>query len=252
MVETAGHLSASDGKNTIAWRQQSGQEPTILFLHGFRSDMNGTKAEYLSNLCRETDRGFLRLDYRGHGQSSGHYTDFTIGDWVDDVLRVVDQLTTGPLIVVGSSLGGWLGLRLLALRPARVRGYVAVAPAPDFPTQLVLPSLTPAQRAHYEQAHEVVNENSGFAEPTRFTRRFIEESAAHNCLHNPPAFTGRVRLFQGLKDDAVPWQQTTTLLERWDVADAQLTLFKDGDHRLNETAQLKELGRAVAELSGSI
>jgi alpha-beta hydrolase superfamily lysophospholipase len=251
MTETAGELSAPDGVNTIAYRQQSGREPTIVFLHGFRSDMTGTKAEYLANLCRKHDLGYLRFDYRGHGKSRGHYTEFTIGDWLADALQVIDELTTGPLILVGSSLGGWLMIRAAEERSARIKGMVAVAPALDFPTRLVLPALEPKQRELYATKGHVVDPKSTFVEPTILTKRLIEESVSHNRLGSPPPFAGPIRLFQGMQDDAVPWPQTMELAQNWQAPDLRVTLYKDGDHRLNEPAQLAELGRAVVELSGA-
>lgn len=247
-MENSGELSANGQGKSIAWKQHSGSSPGVLFLGGFRSDMMGGKAEYLAAQSAAAGRGFTRFDYRGHGQSPGHYTEFTVSDWLEDVLSVMDKLTSGPLVLVGSSLGGWLSLRAAELRPERVKGLVLIAPAPDFPVRLVLNGLTEAQRALYEVSGEVVDQASGFDDPTRFTRRFIETSRTEMILTRPYSFSGPVRILQGMKDAAVPWQQSVALMEHIENADVRMELFGEGDHRLSHPTQLEALGRTVDEV----
>ena len=245
-----GFINATHGAHSLAWRgidAAMAHAPMVVFLHGFRSDKQGTKAQFLHQFCLENELAYRCFDLSGHGESGGHYTDFTVGDWLADVLHVIDTLTHHhPLLIVGSSLGGWLGLHGAAQRAARVKALLAIAPAPDFPTELVLPNLTAAQQNHYALHHEIVDEKSGWADPTRFTRRFMEESVNHNCLHAPPPLAMPVRLFQGMKDEAVPWTQTLKLFQNMDSAAATLTLFKEGDHRLNMPEALEALGQALS------
>lgn len=244
-MEKSGELSANGYQKAIAWKQHSGTSPGVVFLSGFRSDMLGAKVDYLLSLLSASGHCFTRFDYRGHGASMGHYTDFTVTDWLDDALAVIDQLTTGPLILVGSSLGGWLSLRVAEERPERIKGLIGIAPAPDFPTRLILPSMSAPQREHYERENVVVDEHSGFPEPTRFTRRFIETSVQENIFGRPYRFNGPVRFLQGMADMAVPWQQTAELVQHIESPDVEMVLLKDGDHRLTKTAQLEEMGRQV-------
>ena len=247
-MEKSGELSANGQGKAIAWKQHPGISPGVVFLGGFRSDMEGGKVGYLAGRLAAAGYGFTRFDYRGHGQSSGHYTDYTVTDWLQDALAVIDQLTEGPLVLVGSSLGGWLALRAAELRPERVKGQVLIAPAPDFPVLRVLNCLTAADRQLYEAEGVVVDTSSGFSDPTRFTRNFIESSRTESIFTRPYRFDGPVRVLQGMKDTAVPWQQSAELVEHIKAPDVRLLLFKEGDHRLSHPSQLEVLGQMVDEI----
>src|SRR3569623_136004 len=139
-------LPRPDG-NTVAFAKIDGREPTVVFLGGFRSDMTGTKAVALEGWARQSGRAYLRFDYLGHGQSSGRFEDGTIGRWLDDSLAVIDAKTTGKLVLVGSSMGGWLSLLTALRRPERLAGLVLIAAAPDFTERMLLRSLSPEDRA---------------------------------------------------------------------------------------------------------
>lgn len=246
MADDVTQRPAADGINTIAVHEASGKSPGILLLHGFRSDMNGSKAAYLIELTQKLGLAFTRLDYRGHGSSTGHYADFTASDWFEDVLQVFDQ-TTGPQIVIGSSLGGWLMCRLAKQRPERIHGLIGIAAAPDFPAELILPRLTPAQKETLEREGRLTAP-SDFGDPTIFTQKLIDDSVKNPVLGTPLSFKGPVRLLQGMKDEDVPWRHALRLMEIFPEADVRLTLFKDGGHRLAEPPQLEELGRTVEEI----
>ena len=251
VIESVRELSATDGVNTIAYRQQSAtsaQLPTVVFIHGFRSDMGGGKAEYLANFCKTAGLGFLRFDLRGHGQSGGVYTDFTISDWLADTLNVLDNLTTGPLLLVGSSLGGWLMLRAAQERPARIKALVGIAPAPDFVSDFIEPAMTTAQKAEVEQTG-YLTVPSGFPEPNRFSKKLLADGKAQRVLHQSIAFNGPVRILQGTLDTDVPWQHALKIQNMLTSDDVEVKLFKDGDHRLSSAAQLEELGRTVGVLA---
>lgn len=250
MTESAGKLSAADGVNAIAYRQHPGTTlgtATVVFIHGFRSDMHGSKAEYLTGHCQSRGLGFLRFDLRGHGQSSGVYTDFVISDWLADCLAVIDQLTTGPLLLVGSSLGGWLMLRCAQERPERIKALIGIAPAADFVTDSIEPIMTDAHRRQLDELGYLTTP-SGFPEPNRFTRALLEDGRKQRVLHHPVVFGGPVRILQGMLDEDVPWQRAIKIQSALTSEDVEITLFKNGDHRLSSTAQLEELGRAVDAL----
>ena len=143
-------LRRDDG-NTIAYAVTEGRAPTVVFLGGFRSDMTGTKAVALEAWAEKTGGAFLRFDYLGHGQSSGRFEDGTIGRWLDDSLAAIDRLTQGKLVLVGSSMGGWLSLLAARARPERLAGLVLIAAAPDFTERMLLKGLSPEDRAALER-----------------------------------------------------------------------------------------------------
>jgi pimeloyl-ACP methyl ester carboxylesterase len=240
-------LTRGDGA-TIAYHRLVGRTPGVVFFGGFRSDMTGTKALYLEDFCRRRSRGYARFDYFGHGASSGDAAMGTIGRWADDAIAVVDSLTQGPQILVGSSMGGWLMLLAALARPARIHALVGIAAAPDFTEHLVWPRLSPAQR---RQLHEtgVVTLPSEY-DPAGYTYRLslFEDGKRHLVMGKSIALDCPVRLLHGMRDEAVPWRTSLSLAERLDSRDVAVTLVKDGDHRLSRDADLARLGRTLDEL----
>ena len=179
-------LQRGDG-NTIAYATTQGQTPTVVFLGGFRSDMTGTKAMALEAWAEKTGRAFLRFDYLGHGQSSGRFEDGTIGRWLDDSLAAIDQLTTGKLVLVGSSMGGWLSLLAARARPERLAGLVLIAAAPDFTERMLLKGLSPEDRVTLERDGRLERPSQYSSEPSVFTWKLIEEGRNHLVLDKPLA-----------------------------------------------------------------
>jgi pimeloyl-ACP methyl ester carboxylesterase len=246
--ETAGRLVMPDGEQ-IAWRRVEGEGPAVVWLGGFRSDMAGTKAQILAEWADASERAFLRFDYFGHGESSGDFvTGGCITRWREDALAVIDQLTEGPLVLVGSSMGGWLALLAAVARPARVQSMVLVAPAPDFTEALMKPRFTP-------QAVRALEEDGVWREPSEhdpegypITRLLIEDGARWSVLPGPLGFEGPVRILQGAKDDAVPWTHAQELVAALQSQDVTFTLIKDGDHRLSRPRDLLRLVTTVEEL----
>ncbi|HIJ62737.1 MAG TPA: alpha/beta hydrolase, partial [Rhodospirillaceae bacterium] len=141
-AEGGGILTRSDG-STIAYNRLAGKNPGVVFLHGFKSDMTGGKALAVEAFCRDRGQAFVRFDCGGHGASSGRFEDGTIGQWLDDAVAVIDVLTDGPQVLVGSSMGGWLALLLALTRPRRVAGLLGLAAAPDFTEELIFDAFTP-------------------------------------------------------------------------------------------------------------
>ena len=247
MSETTGRLERPDGEQ-IAWRWVDGRGPTILWLGGFRSDMGGTKAQVLADWAAGRGRAFVRFDYFGHGESSG---DFIKGGcitrWREDALAVIDELVEGPLVLVGSSMGGWLSLLVAAARPERVRAMVLVAPAPDFTEALMKPRF----RA---EAKRALLEDGVWREPSEYdpegypiTRLLIEDGARWTVLPGPLPFDGPVRILQGARDESVPWTHAHELVGAIASDDVVFTLIKDGDHRLSRPQDLDRLIAAVDE-----
>jgi pimeloyl-ACP methyl ester carboxylesterase len=219
------------GAHRLAYHRVPGEAPGILFCGGYTSDMTGTKALALEAFCREQGRAFTRFDYSGHGASSGEFADGTIGAWANDALAIADRATEGPLVVVGSSMGGWIMLLVALARPQRVRGLVGIAAAPDFTEDLLLVRATPAQRRAFAD-HGYWMQPSGYGgDPYPVTRRFIEEARRHLVLRDPIPLACPVHLLHGQRDPDVPWQTALNLAERLESEEVTVELIKAGDHR---------------------
>jgi pimeloyl-ACP methyl ester carboxylesterase len=243
-----GRLDRGDGIE-LAWATLPGRAPTLMFLPGFASDMSGAKATALAELCAARGQAMLRFDYSGHGTSGGAFADGGIGQWRDDALCVIDRIATGPLLLVGSSMGGWIGLLLALARPDRVFALVGLAAAPDFTETLMWQSMTPDEQAQLEGAG-FLEVPSQYGQPLRITKRLIEDGRRHLLLGGPIALHMPVRLLHGQRDADVPWETALRLAERIAGDDVQVTLVKDGDHRLSRPGDLALLGRIVAALLG--
>lgn len=212
-----------------------------MFLGGFMSDMEGSKALALDAHCRNAGRAFLRFDYGGHGQSSGAFADGTIGSWTDDAAFAIEQLTEGPQVLVGSSMGGWIML-LLGLRlKTRVAGLLGIAAAPDFTEDLIAREMNDQQRAAMQRDGSVSVPSDYGDEPYTITKALIEDGRQHMLLGAPIAIDVPVRLIQGMKDMDVPWRTALKIQEMLEGGNIEVTLVKDGDHRLSEAGDLNRL-----------
>ncbi|MBY9065600.1 alpha/beta hydrolase [Hyphomonas sp. WL0036] len=227
---------------------QSGR-PTVIWLSGYRSDMAGGKAQAVKSWAWETGHGAVLFDYSGHGESEGRFEDGTILAWRTDVLAAIDQLSVGPVVLVGSSMGGWLALLAALARPERVKGLVLVAPAPDFTEKLMWPDLTPAQQEEV-MATGVTLRPSAYGTPDPITRNLIEDGRKWQILDAPIVFDGPVRILQGMQDADVPWTHAMELNERLTSDNTVLTLIKDGDHRLSRDEDVNRLIAACADVCG--
>ena len=232
----------------IAYCRSDGKAPGVIFLPGFRSDMHGGKALALEAHCLSAGRAFLRFDYSGHGRSDGRFTDGTVGAWRDDVLDVLDQLSTGPQVLVGSSMGGWLMLLAALARPERIAGLVGIAAAADFATRLMEQRLPQAAKDALAREGIVHLPSAYSPEPTPVTKRLVDEARTHEVLHAPIPLACPVRLIHGTADPDVPWQLSFEVMQKLRSADVELHLIKDGDHRLSGDHDLARLCRVTEEV----
>lgn len=223
-----------------------------MFLGGFRSDMTGTKAVYLEDYCRRCAHAYLRFDYFGHGASSGDAARGTIGRWAEDAIAVLDSLTDGPQVLVGSSMGGWIMLLAALARPFRVHALVGIAAAPDFTEDLVWPRLDSGQQRQLRENGAVTLPSE--YDPAGYTYRLglFEDGKRHLVMRRAIALECPARLLHGMSDASVPWHTSLSLAERLASRDVVVTLVKDGDHRLSRETDLERLGRTLDELLGTL
>ena len=245
-MERTGRLDRGDGQ-ALAWAALDGRGPTLVFLSGFRSDMTGTKALALRDWCAAEGRALLRFDYAGHGASDGDFTDGTIGRWAGDAVAAIGALTEGELLLVGSSMGGWIALLAALAMPGRVAGLVGIAAAPDFTEDLLWDALPPPERARLAR-EGVLAVPSQYGPPTPITRALIEDGRRHLLLRGEIALDCPVRLLHGQRDPDVPWQTALRLAAALRSDDVQVMLVKDGDHRLSRPEDILVLTRFVGAL----
>lgn len=232
----------------IAYHRLPGRQPGIIFLGGFMSDMTGTKALALEDFARTSGQAFLRFDYQGHGASSGQFQAGTIGQWRDDAIAVIDALSDGPQILVGSSMGGWIMLLAALARPQRVAGLLGIAAAPDFTEDLMWPAFS-------EEIQQTLARDGVYFAPSEYgdaaypiTMNLIADGRTHLLLRSPLNIQAPVRLLQGMCDPDVPYQHADKIVDALATGDVELTLIKDGDHRLSRDRDLALLRRTLAGL----
>ena len=237
------------GGHRVAYHVTPGKSPGVVFLGGFMSDMTGTKAMALEAHCRARGQAFLRFDYLGHGQSSGSFADGTIGRWADDAMAAIDQLTEGPQILVGSSMGGWTMLLAALARPQRVCGLIGIAAAPDFTEDIMWRMFDDDQRKTLmADGAASIPSNYGAGEPYIISRALIEDGRENLLLKDDIAIDCPVRLLQGMKDADVPWRTALAVADKLTGDDVEVVLVKDGDHRLSEPQDLARLGVVLDRL----
>lgn len=250
MSRSIAYLETGAPNHRLAYRYTPPLQnsPTVVYLYGFRSDMNGEKVLFLEALCREKGIGFLTFDYSGHGVSSGQFEEGTISQWLADSLALIDTFTKGPVIVVGSSMGGWLAFLAALHRPQRIVGLLGIASAPDFTEELVWQQFTASQQA------EVMNQGWTVI-PTEYNRKgwvitknLIEDSRSHLVLDKSIPLTIPIRLLHGMVDAIVPVSYSHKLVELVRSNDVTLTLIKSGDHRLSREEDKRILGGLLQEL----
>ena len=246
MTDTIDYLERSGGER-LAYRYVApkGKGTTFVFLPGYKSDMDGGKAQAVARWAADNGRGVLRLDYAGCGASGGAFDDQSLTDWRDDVLFLIDRVTSGSLTVIGSSMGGWLMLLVALARPMRVKQLVGIASAPDFTDWGFSQEekLTILREGRLERPSDYDDE------PMTTSKTFWQSGEANRLLQGRITFDGPVRLLHGQKDADVPWEYTLELAKRLGSSDVQLHLVKDGDHRLSRDADISLLLDVIARLA---
>lgn len=253
MVNASPEFLDHDGVK-IAYRRSPGApgRTGVVWMGGFHSDMLGEKATTLHQHVAGAGRGFVRFDYLGHGESGGRFEDGTIGRWRSDALAVLDNLTDGPLLVVGSSMGGWMALLAALARPERVRALVLLAPAPDFTDKLMWASFDENQRRQ-------IMEEGFWTRPSAYdpagypiTKMLIEEGREWNILDGQIAVNVPVRILQGGLDVDVPWTHSLDLADKLVSQDVVWSLIKDGDHRLSRPQDIDRMVATVLSLADQV
>ncbi len=241
------YLPRPDGSH-IAYHATRGANPGVVFLGGFMSNMNGTKAIALEAWCRRHNRAFVRFDYFGHGDSSGRFCQATIGRWKEDSIAVIDKVTQGPQILVGSSMGGWIMLLAALARPHRIAGLIGIASAADLTEELLWKRFDESTRRQLREQRLIRLPSDYQDGPYEISLEFIEEGRHHLILDNPIPLHCPVRLLHGMRDADVPWKLSTRIASKLASRDVRVTLVKDGDHRLSRDEDLNLLTDTLSDL----
>lgn len=229
----------------LAYHHTPGTGPAIVFLPGYASDMSGSKAVAIDDWARGAGRACLRFDYAGCGTSGGAFEDQTLASWRDDALAVIDAATTGPVVLVGSSMGGWIMLLVALARPEWIAAMVGIAAAPDFTDW----GFTSEQKALLRDTGRLEEPSIYSPEPTITTRGFWESGEANRLLDGPIGLSVPTRLIHGQRDPDVPWEHSLTLAGLLRSDDVQTLLVKDGDHRLSRPQDIALILRVIEDVS---
>ncbi len=239
-------------ENRIAYKQSAAKGtnslPGIIWCGGLKSDMDGSKASALHTWADEQGRAFLRFDYFGHGKSSGRFRDGTISRWAADTVQVIDELTDGPQIIVGSSMGGWTSLLAALARPDRIKALVLLAPAPDFTEKLMWANFSDEIRATIMD-EGIYYEPSDYDEPYEISRALILDGRKNLLLDAPINFKGPVRIIQGMQDTSVPYEHANKVAEALGSEDVELTLVKSGDHSLSRDVDITQMIEIITAIA---
>ena len=248
-LDSVSYLTCPDGSKRAYLRHESNKNaPGVVFLAGHGSDMFGAKADALHHMAREHDISFLRFDYFGHGLSDGCLLDGTISQWVDDCVMMLDQLTNGPQILVGSSLGGWLMFRTAMERRQRVAGLVGIAAAPDFTETLLWNCLNSQQKQQIQADGKISLPNPYAPEDVVYSYHLILDGRKHLLLDKAIELDMPLILFQGMSDLEVPWETAIQIAEKWGGKKVEIVLDKQAGHRFSEDHQLQQICTATRRL----
>ncbi len=243
------------GKPALAYHYTPAGEnheetPLILFLGGYRSDMNGTKATWLEQRAQARGQGYVRFDYSGHGSSEGKFEDGTIGQWKEDAIAILDHISPRRVLLVGSSMGGWIAFLAALARSDLIHGLIGIAAAPDFTDDLYENRLNSTQKEQLEQDGRVLVPNDYSDEPYIFTKHFYEEARENFVLNQKMRLNFPVHLIQGRQDKDVPWQTTDKIKKIFDGSNIDVTFIEDGGHSLSRPEDLELIDQVIKKLCG--
>jgi pimeloyl-ACP methyl ester carboxylesterase len=244
-------LTRENGER-IAYHYTPGKTPGVIFLHGLMSDMDGGKALAVEKYCINRGNAFLRFDCQGHGKSDGLFKDGCLTRWSEDTCMLLDHITKGPQILVGSSMGGWNMLLSALKRPERIAGLLGIAAAPDFTEDLMMNDLTAEQKTIIDRDGYVETPCDYGDDPYIISKTLLEDGANNLVLRKPIALDIPVRLIHGMKDSDVPWKTALRIQEMLSSTDVEITFVKNGDHRLSEDHDLLRLTRLLETLLSKV
>ncbi len=246
------HLTTPDGLK-IAVQSLDGDSPTVMFMPGFFSNMEGTKAAFLEEQCKKRGQSCIRFDYRGHGQSDGTFEEGTFTDWLNDALLVLDKLAVAPVVAVGSSMGGWIALLAALKRPDKIRGLVGIASSPDFTEDIWHHRMSDQQRALMNEQGFINQPSEYRKKPVTITKMLLESGKDHLLLHKKSLNLNiPVTLIHGMEDRDVPWQKSKELHRLIGEELCELILVPNGAHRLSRDKDLRLIWESVKEISNKI
>ena len=248
MIREPSFISVNNDR-TIAYYKSEGRNSTVIFCGGYMSDMNGTKATFLEKACKQLDLSYIRFDYSGHGRSSEEFIKGTITSWRDDALAVIDQLSHGPLIIIGSSMGGWIGLLAALARKERVQAFIGIAAAPDFTRELMWNKYSEKIKNTLKKDGVYLQFSEYNDEPYKVSHGLIKDGENHILLNGPIGLDCPVRLFHGLKDTDVPSDTSGRLADKLLSDNVMVSYNKSGNHSLSSPPDLERLKLALVELS---
>jgi pimeloyl-ACP methyl ester carboxylesterase len=239
-------VEGPSGQRRIACRSRPGRTPTVVWIGGFRSDMTSTKAARIDALCAARGQAMVRMDYAGHGESEGRFEDFVLSDWIADAEAVLDRAAAGPVVIVGSSMGGWIAALIARRRAGRgLAGLVLIAPACDFTEALMWPRFPEHVRQQILETGRFDLPSAYSPDPTPITRALIEDGRRNLVLDGTFRTGCPVHILQGMRDPDVPYAHALKLAEHLPLDPVTVTLIGDGDHRLSREEDIARLLAAV-------
>ena len=240
------------GTQELAYVRNSGQAPGLIFLPGFKSDLTGTKAEAVADWAERHGHACLRFDYFGHGQSSGDFRKGTISGWREEVTTVIDALSEGPQILIGSSFGGFMATLAALDRPERIAALVLIAPAFDRTERLMRAELSKDDLATMARDGFIQRHSDYDDEGYPITAKLLEDGKSHSILHAAIPLTIPIHILHGQQDDAVPWQLSQEFADRCSSRHIEIQFFKSGDHRLSSPSEIAALDAVITRLAREI
>ncbi len=243
----------NDNKNKLAYNHIKATEkgkdlPAIMFLGGFKSDMDGTKAIYIEQQCKKRGQEFIRFDYSGHGKSEGRFIDGTIGSWKNDAGRILKIIINKKVILIGSSMGGWIALLLSLENHESIKGVIGIAAAPDF-TKEIEEQLSTQQLKIIKEKGLVEIPNEYSDEPYIFTNKLLEDGKKQSLLGKSYDISLPITLIQGKQDNSVPWHKSFQIKECFKNSEIKIVFIYDGDHRLSRTQDLEIINQEILNMS---
>ncbi len=244
------YFTSKQGRR-LAYNKTEGSAdlPGVIFLSGFMSDMTGSKATAFEEICKARGQSYLRFDYSGHGESDGEFVDGSIGQWAEDAMAAFDELTKGPQVLVGSSMGGWISLLVALQRKDRVKAIVGIAAAPDFVTEVFESGFSDEQKRELAE-NGLTYVPSGYEHPYPISRGLVEDGAHQKLLHTDIDLTCPVRLVQGTEDEAVAFDKPARIKAALLSDDVEITMIKGGNHSLSRPEDIEVIDQKIREMSG--